>query len=461
MIWLILLLAFALRLINLNQSLWLDEAINVIYAKSSDFWWFVTKYPIGDFHPPGWFVILWAWSHVFGFSENAVRLPSMILGVATVGLTFLLGKELFNKKVGLLAAFLLAIAPLHIYYSQEARMYAFSAFAVTSSFYFLNRLIQNKRLAGFGFVISLILVLYSDYLAYLVIPSQIIYLLWIKGINRKILLGYFMAAVVLIPWLNIFPLQLQTGLNKAIGLPGWGQVVGGSNVKDLLMIPVKTFFGRAVMFDKTLYVVISALVGISYGFVFLYAFKKINRQLKLSLSWIVIPVALAFLISFFVPVLSYFRLIYILPAFYLILGKSLAELPKKVAIAVLIFIYLVSIASLVGYYLDPRFQREDWRQAVNFVSQNLDKNSLVIFENNEVPAPVKYYSSNLSSFKPGISTSLADNLAGKNKVYLFEYLVDVYDPSRMVVSKLKNLGFIETAAYDFTGVGFVRKYTRL
>ena len=129
MIWLILFLALFFRFINLNQSLWWDEAINVVYAQTSDFWWFITKYPVGDFHPPGWFAILWVWGHLFGFSEIMVRMPSVILGAATVGLTFLLGKELFNRRVGFLSAFLLAIAPLHVYYSQEARMYVLAALA--------------------------------------------------------------------------------------------------------------------------------------------------------------------------------------------------------------------------------------------------------------------------------------------------------------------------------------------
>src|SRR3989344_6980729 len=113
MLWLILASALFLRLVNLDQSLWWDEAINVVYAKSSSFWWFITKYPVGDFHPPGWFAILWVWSRIFGFSEIAVRLPSVILVVATVWLTYLLGKELFSRKAGLLAALFLTIAPLH------------------------------------------------------------------------------------------------------------------------------------------------------------------------------------------------------------------------------------------------------------------------------------------------------------------------------------------------------------
>lgn len=460
MIFLIPVLALFLRLIGLNQSLWLDEAINVVYAQSSDFWWFVTKYPIGDFHPPGWFAILWIWGQLFGFSEIAVRLPSVILGVTTVWLTYLLGRQLFNKKVALFASLLLAIAPLHIYYSQEARMYVFAAFAASASFYFLNRLILKKSWAGLGYITSLVLVLYSDYLAYLVIPAQFIYLIWVKKLHKDILVNFLISGLAFIPWLGIFPAQLQTGINTASNLPGWAQVVG-SSFKDLFLIPVKTFFGRITFSDKIFYVIISGFAGGAFGGLFVYGLKKIDSATKLLISWIFIPLILAFLISFFVPVLAYFRMIFILPAFYLILGKSLESLSRKISLFIFIIICLISFSSLIAYYLNPKFQREDWKGAVKFVSDNSDNQTAVIFENSEIPAPVRYYSSNLSGFEPGLSDNIVSSLENKKRVFLFEYLIDVYDPERAVEQKLRDLNFTQTKIYDFQGVGFVRVYTKL
>lgn len=459
MIFLILIPALILRLISLNQSLWFDEAINVVYARSSDFWWFVTKYPVGDFHPPGWFAILWVWGSIFGFSEISVRLPSVFLGVATVGLVFLLGKELFNKKIGLLAAFLLAIAPLHVYYSQEARMYVFAAFAVSLSFYFLQRLIANKKGAGLGLVISLVLVLSSDYLAYLVIPAQIIYLIWVKKLRKEVLMSFLVVGVIFIPWLAIFPAQLKKGINTASILPGWTHVVG-SNFKDLILFPVKTFFGRVTILDKSLYAAVAGFTGIIFGSIFLYGLKKIDREIKLLVCWLLVPVVLAFMISLFIPVLAYFRMIFILPAFYLVLAKGLIGLPRKITIPAGILICVISLTSLFGYYINPKFQRENWRDAVSFTSHNLDNQTLVVFENNEIPAPVRYYASDLSNFKPGLTKDFTANLNNRNKIFLFEYLTDVYDPERTIGQKLKELNFVQTQTYDFPGVGFINLYVK-
>jgi len=459
MIWLILFLALFFRFINLNQSLWWDEAINVVYAQTSDFWWFITKYPVGDFHPPGWFAILWVWGHLFGFSEIMVRMPSVILGAATVGLTFLLGKELFNRRVGFLSAFLLAIAPLHVYYSQEARMYVLAAFSVTLSFYFLNRLILQKKWAGLGFIASLVLVLSSDYLAYFAIPAQVICLAWVNKLRKNVLVSLLAAGLIFLPWFAIFPNQLKTGINAAISLPGWANVVG-SNFKDLILFPIKTFYGRITISNELLYAAAAGIAGIIFASIFFYGLKKRDDATKLLISWIFVPAILALLVSIFIPVLAYFRMIFILPAFYLFLAKSLISLPNKITVAATTLICLISFASLFGYYINPKFQREDWRGAISFVSKEVDSQALVIFENNEIPAPVRYYANDLSGFKPGLSDNLTGDLADKNKVYFFEYLADVYDPKRGVEQKIKSLNFTEKETYDFDGVGFVRFYTR-
>lgn len=461
-IFIIILLSLILRLISLNQSLWWDEAINVVYAKSSSFWYFVTEYPVGDFHPPGWFALLWIWTHIFGFSEISSRLPSVILGTATVWLTYLLGKKLLHKRIVLLAAIFLAISPLHVYYSQEARMYVFACFAATLSFYFLIRLISKNNWFNFvGFVVALVLVFYSDYLAYLIVLAQIFYLIWVKKVNRVALLSFFASGITLLPWLKIFPQQLKTGLNVAYILPGWAQVVGGGNLKDLLLIGIKTIFGRVTIFDKTLYTLVASVVGVIFGSVFILGLKKIDQSTKLLISWIFVPVILAFLISFFVPILAYFRMIFILPAFYLILAKGIESLPKKFAVPIFFVICLISLVSLFAYYFNPKFQREDWKSAIHFVSQNMNNQTIVIFENNEVPAPARYYGNDLSNFSGGLSENLVEDIEGKNQVFLFEYLVDIYDPNRLVEQKLKNNNFIEIKKYDFSGVGFVRLYTKL
>src|SRR3989337_3506852 len=136
MIFIILLVALVLRFISLNQSLWLDEAINVNVARALSFKSLIFNYSLSDFHPPLYHILLRSWILFFGSSEISVRRPSVLLGIGTVFVTYLIGKKLFENKTALIAPMLIATSPLSIYYSQEARMYMLAAFLATLSCYF-------------------------------------------------------------------------------------------------------------------------------------------------------------------------------------------------------------------------------------------------------------------------------------------------------------------------------------
>lgn len=472
MIWFILILATTLRLININQSLWLDEAINIVSAKNYGFWDFITKYSIGDFHPPGYFALLWVWTKLGGYGEIWVRLPSVILGIVTVWLVYLLGKEIFSKKVALLTALFMAIAPLHVYYSQEARMYSLATFAAMLSFYFFWRVINKGNLGNMvGLVIGNALVVYSDYLVYLIFPAQLLYIIiWKRNILMRVIVVWMFNLMIFVPWLFIFPKQLSTGTIAATTLPGWASVVGGAGMEELALIPIKTIFGRISFENKTLYGIVAVAAVVMYGWIF-FNLKKLDLASKVLICWIVIPVGLAFIISFFIPILSYFRMIFILPAFYLLLAKAIDNLSvhKVFWKLVVLIICLISLLSLTVYYMNPKFQREDWRAAVKEIDELAQQNGVILFESNNLPLPFIYYSKNLSPALGGLTKIPAQNLDDainlnqiiktKKDIYLFEYLVDITDPDRNLEKKLNMDGYQKIDTLNFNGVGFIYLYS--
>src|SRR4030067_2156597 len=145
MIALILAAGLILRLFKLDQSLWLDEAINVTFVKNLNLKSLIFDYSVGDFHPPFYHILLRGWVLLFGTSEIAVRMPSVILGLATIYVVYLITKKLFENKTALISATLIATSPLHIYYSQEARMYMLAAFFATLSVYFFVSILKTDR----------------------------------------------------------------------------------------------------------------------------------------------------------------------------------------------------------------------------------------------------------------------------------------------------------------------------
>jgi uncharacterized membrane protein len=73
-----------------------------------------------------------------------LRIIPAILGILTIPLFYLVGKELLDRNVGILAAALLAFSSFHIYYSQEARAYSAMLFFVSLSIlFFLNAIQKN------------------------------------------------------------------------------------------------------------------------------------------------------------------------------------------------------------------------------------------------------------------------------------------------------------------------------
>lgn len=463
MIILILILGLLLRLINLNQSLWFDEAINVVYARDSSLIFYLTNYIIGDFHPPGWFFILWVFTNLLGTAEIIVRMPSVIFGVLTIYLTYLVGKE-FSKKVGLIAALLMSLAPLHIYYSQEARPYALGALAVSVSSYAFLKFLKKPDKKFFWFLsLANAFVLYSDYPAYFIFAAQLILVL----VNFREKLAPFIKAmglgiVLFSPALPILIKQLVSGTQTAAAISGWAQVVGGNDLKNVLLLWVKLLLGRISIENQVVYFITAVLVSLVHLFIL---FKLKIRQFKSDylLYWFVLPPVIGVLISFLIPIFSYFRFLYILPAFYLLLAKGLERfrgLSLKVMLGILV---ILQITFNFIYLFNPFFHREEWSKAVSFWDR---QNIPVYFENSEVIAPYRLYSQKNNLAKPALKKVPADDVADLNldvktdQILLVEYLVDITDPNRLVEKQLGELGYTKQQTFNFRGVGFTHLYQK-
>lgn len=118
-----LLLATGLRFYQLDaQSFWNDEGNSARLVERP--LPLIIAGAAGDIHPPGYYLLLHAWRSLIGETEFALRAYSALCGVLTVAVTAAVGKRVGGWATALGAAGFVAIHPLAIYYSQEARMYA-------------------------------------------------------------------------------------------------------------------------------------------------------------------------------------------------------------------------------------------------------------------------------------------------------------------------------------------------
>jgi 4-amino-4-deoxy-L-arabinose transferase-like glycosyltransferase len=126
---------------------------------------------------------------VFGLNEFAVRLPSAIFGILAIYVVYLLTSELFNKKTGLVAAFLLAISPWHIQFSRTALEVNLSSFLFPLGLYlFLKGLKKPKTLILASLVWGLNLYSYHAakfFLPLFLVPLVLINLESLKKIKVK------------------------------------------------------------------------------------------------------------------------------------------------------------------------------------------------------------------------------------------------------------------------------------
>ena len=142
----IVLIGVFLRVYHLDaQSLWVDEVYDFLLAnisvKSIVVMSLVTEVATPQDH-----LLLHLWMTLFGTSLFALRFLSLIFGVFAILMIYLLGRRLFNEEVGLISALILAISPLNIEYSQEARMYSLVVFLALLSMYFFVLLLEPGSL---------------------------------------------------------------------------------------------------------------------------------------------------------------------------------------------------------------------------------------------------------------------------------------------------------------------------
>ncbi|HOY60921.1 MAG TPA: glycosyltransferase family 39 protein [Candidatus Woesebacteria bacterium] len=349
---LILLIPLGLRLLSLNQSLWLDEAISANVVKNYSYSDIITKFSPSDFHPPLYYLTLKAWTSIFGYSEISLRFPSVIFSLITIYLVF--------KFFGFWPSLLLAFNPLYLYYSQEARMYSLVTLLVFCAYLAFK---TNKLFIYYLFVFLSLSTFYGSVFFFAAIS-----LYWLFKKNYKNFIIYSLAPGF--SFLILSPLlwqQYQISKTLLVSVENWSLVLGPATFKNLLLILTKFTLGRISFYPKWLYYFISLIFTTPlWLLVFLRSFKQRKTAF---IFWVTL--AVAFVFSLFTPMFQYFRFLYLIPFLCLILHKNY------------FYTFIFLIFSLV-YLLNSNFHREDWQS----LSASLI-NPIYIIES--VADPIKYY----------------------------------------------------------------------
>ncbi len=409
---LIIICAAALRFYRIDaQSFWNDEGNSARIAERS--LQLITEGAAGDIHPPLYYYALHFWRSAFGSTELALRSLSAILGIALVWLTYLIARRLFDAKIGLVAALVAAIDPFQIYYSQEARMYMLLAVIGAASTLVLIQLLErwstsnqdvNRKsiLSALHLVILSLLYalgLYTHYaFPFIIVTHFLIVIAWALT-DRKRLLRYVVtwigigavAGVLFIPWLPIAIRQITTWPTTSVAIDT------GAMLLDTLRLYVlgptfPTADATVALLIAGFFVIVSLWNPDSFDEPQADSTHPLPHALRSGsiVLWWLIPIALIFGFGLFKE--SYLKFLLIgSPAYCILLGRGILtgfgiarnalQMPKQlsgtpllsfgwsiVVIFLVVLIALPTTTSLVNYYFDPKYARDDYRGMAQYIS---------------------------------------------------------------------------------------------
>ena len=359
-----------------------------------------------DIHPLLYYITLNIWMSALGQGALAVRLWSVALGVVTVGLIAVLGRDLFDARTGLAAALVTALAPFHVQYSQEARMYALlGLLLVAATFCFVrgSRALDAgtgwRRGLGWWAAFGLLagLAMYAQQLAafYLTALGVVPLLARRPGWMRGVLFGTVVAVVVYFPWLVNLPSQFEKVRSYYwLSSPNSAQflLTARSFMVVNLDIPAPA---SMIGFLGALFILV--FLAVQAGLALRRPARRDRRPLLLVLWLAAAPPALMWLVSQAQPVYLERALLPSALMLYLALGWLFVRsgLPRPVSI--LIGAAGLGLAGLGLYYQYTwaAFPNSPFQDAAAFIRQHAQVGDRVLHQNKLTALPMIYYARDL------------------------------------------------------------------
>lgn len=398
-LFLILILALGLRLIALgSRTLWYDEAFAVLFSeKGLSAMIYGTLTPVdgvaADVHPLLYYTTLDTWMGFVGQSPEVVRFYSVLTGVATVGMLYFLARELFDGRTATIAALIAAVAPFHVQYSQEARMYALlGLLLVTATWCFVRgwRTQQAAYWVGFGVLSGLSM--YTQQLAgfYLVALGLVPFLVRRRDQIIRVVLSGGLAVLIYLPWLVNLPSQLGKVGNYWVARPTF--------VTPLVTLWSMIFVELPIPPSVTLFISLTTFVLVVV-FLIIKAVPALRRatgdrsSLGLTLWLIAGPMGLMWLVSQWRPVYLTRALVPSALMLYIALAWLLTRtrLPRPI-LGLLVAVWGLSVAlGLYAHYTWNTFPRPPFDQAYQAISGGWGDNDQVVHANKLTMLPMVYY----------------------------------------------------------------------
>jgi mannosyltransferase len=396
----ILLLAAALRLSTLGlQSFWYDEAFTPVHVLRASLGATLHNVVHSENTPPLWYVLEWGFSRVLGTGVVALRVLSALAGIATVAVAWAIGSELASRRAAIVTAAFVAVNPLFVWYSQEARAYALFVFTASLALLCFLRAMRaptNRRLVEFALSASLALL--THYFAVFLLIPMAIWLVWkaprtIWALALPGLLG-----------LALIPLILSQGGQGTQWIGEWPLA---SRLEAIPQYYLSGYSGSSLGHGIEALVALLILAGVLYGLWSTLTRREEHGALiafTLAAAGVLTPVLLALLGADYLAPRNLVAAMVPLSALLAIVIA--AQRTGRLGMALAGLLALAFLALSIDVNLSPRLQRGDWAGVAGVLRSAQPEHVITTVELGS--APLEYYLPPLSNLHAGQSVSVTE-----------------------------------------------------
>jgi 4-amino-4-deoxy-L-arabinose transferase-like glycosyltransferase len=395
---LITLVALGLRVTSLTRSIFADEAYSLALAQRS----FGHMVELFGYEANGmpYPIVLWPAIRIFGTSEALLRLPAVLAGVGSVPALWWAARRMAGARVALVAAALLALTPMAVFYSQVARPYSFVVLAGCLAFGALAGVLRREQAGArswAGYVAAMVLLAYCDiFAAPIVVPAQAV-MAWRAGRGRfrHWLAALVAAAVACVPLL--VAVVIARGRRDALyWLPKPGRTLFSITTKEF----TAGFSGVGAARWLTIFAGGALVLG-----ALAIAWRRRERDeratMVVALCWGLVAPLLLLVASFAKPVFWPRYAIVALPG--LCLAVALAadwlwrERNRALALGAAALLALLGAVALVADIKQRTYVQEEWPLPASVLSAQRQAGEPLVIDNMLVLPALGYYDHSLAA----------------------------------------------------------------
>jgi len=331
-----------------------------------------------ELNPPLYFVVAWLSEQLFGTSAQSLRLISLVSGLATIPLTYLLGRWTVGLRAGLVAATIVALCPFLVFYSSQARPYGLLVvLCLLSTLALLKAIETGSRAWWVAYAAASCGAMYTHFTSVFLLIVQFGWAFVSHARSRRGLVAANVAtAIGFFPWLpNLIDTARSPG-PRLYGVlepftfhavrKGLGQLWIGSPMQPISRIPGAVSIGLAL----------AGIVVAAVGAVLSSKGSRLRYRLPGPSAGIVLVALLAFAVPVAVGLYSSVRpsvwnsrnLSSSWPAFAVLLGAVLTY-PRTLWRIPTLALVLAAFAVGTVKVLAPQYHRPNYQAAADYISR--------------------------------------------------------------------------------------------